>query len=259
MLANVTEQLWIDFNLDTAVFLDTIAYWLKKNAANKQVRNFRESRYWTYNTLDGFRTLFPGWSRETIRRIIRNCVKHNLLLVGNFNRKGYDRTSWYSLTDIALEYYPALSIIMQKKADNSGGYSCVDSNTSDVGSNTPIPKLLPSSSINTTTSDLPKVSCDEVVEAYHEVLPACPKIKVIGNDLTKQIRSMIKNWPKYQKEGKPFCIDSFKDYLQYIKTYYPWFIQPYESATGKIKRNNLTNITREKNIVRIVNGEFSGN
>jgi hypothetical protein len=116
---------------------------------------------------------------------------------------------------------------------------------------------LPISNINITTSDLPKITKEEVIDAYHETLPESPKIKVCGNDLTKQIRSMIKSWPKYQKEGKEFSIESFKDYLNYIKKFYPWFIQPYTTESGKTKRNNLTNITREKNIVRIVNGEFS--
>lgn len=117
----------------------------------------------------------------------------------------------------------------------------------------------PLSNINITTSDNPKISCQDVVEAYHEVLPDSPKIKVVGTELTKQIKSMIKNWHKYQKEGKTFSIDSFKDYLFYIQAHYSWLVKPYTTESGKIKRNNLTNLTREKNIVRIVNGEFSAN
>lgn len=254
-----TEQLWVDFGLDSAVFLDHIAHWLHLNSSNKQPRNFNEGRYWTYNTLDAMHSIFPGWPKETIRNIIRRCVKNGLLIVSNFNKKKYDRTNWYTLSDLALKYYPKLSHLIQQSPDNPGGVSCGDFTAPCGNFTAPIPNTSTTSNINITTSDLPKVSCEKVVEAYHDILPECPKIKVVGNDLTKQIRSMIKNWPKYQKEGKPFCIDSFKDYLNYIKTYYPWFIQPYESATGKLKRNNLTNITREKNIVRIVNGEFSGN
>ena len=118
------------------------------------------------------------------------------------------------------------------------------------------------SNINITNSDfeenvIEKATTQDVVDAYHETLPDNPKIKVCGNELTKQIKSMIKNWPKYQKDGKLFTINSFKDYLLYIKQHYSWFLQPYATESGKIKRNNLTSITREKNIVRIVNGEFS--
>lgn len=154
MIANVTEQLWIDFGLDTAVFLDTMAYWLKKNAGNKQPRNFHDGRYWTYNTLDAFHLMFPGWSRDTIRGIIRKCVKNGLLLVGNFNKNKYDRTCWYTLTDKGLEYYPALCSIMKEKADNPGGDSCGDFAAPSGEIPTPIPKLLPTSTnINISTKE----------------------------------------------------------------------------------------------------------
>lgn len=153
MIANVNEQLWIDFGLDTAVFLDTIAYWIKTNASNKQPRNFREGRYWTYNTLDALHTMFPGWSRDTIRGIIRKCVKNGLLIVGNFNKQKYDRTCWYTLTDTGLEYYSALWLIVKQKADNPGGDSCGDFATPSGESPTPIPTLLSTSSNNTITTN----------------------------------------------------------------------------------------------------------
>jgi hypothetical protein len=254
MIANVNEQLWIDFDLDTAVFLDTIAYWLKKNAANKQTRNFKDGRYWTYNTQEAFTKMFPGWKRESIRRIIRNCVKNGLLIVGNFNKKGYDRTGWYSLTDKAVEYYPSLWLIIQEKADNPGGVSCGDSNQACGDSNQPIPKQLPSSSnINITISD------NDILDAYHEVLPECPKLKRVDSKLSAQLKRMRKDWPSYQKDGKPFSIESFIDYLRYIKTNYSWFIKPYTTEAGNVRRNNLRVLTREINITKIVNGEFNAN
>jgi hypothetical protein len=154
MRASVTEQLWIDFDLDTAVFLDTISYWIKQNASNKQPRNFKDGRYWTYNTQEALAKMFPGWKRESIRRIIRNCVKNGLLIVGNYNKKGYDRTGWYSLTDKSIQYYTGLSVIMQLKPDNPIPDSCGDSNQACVGSNQAIPKLLPTvSNINITNSE----------------------------------------------------------------------------------------------------------
>ena len=254
MIANVNEQLWIDFDLNTAVFLDTIAYWLKKNASNKQPRNFHEGRYWTYNTLDALQVMFPGWSKDTIRGIIRKCVKNGLLIVSNFNQKKYDRTCWYSLTDKGLEYYAALWLIMKEKADNPGGVSCGDLTTPSGEIPTPIPKQLPSSSnINITISD------NDILDAYHEVLPECPKLKRVDSKLSAQLKRMRKDWPSYQKDGKPFSIESFRDYLHYIKTNYSWFIKPYTTEAGNVRRNNLRVLTREINITKIVNGEFNAN
>lgn len=152
MIANVNEQVWIDFSLDVAVFLDTIAYWLKKNAANKLPRNFHEGRYWTYNTLDGLHVMFPGWSKDTIRGIVRKCVKHELLIIGNFNKNKYDRTNWYSLTDKAIKYYAGLSEILQRPADNPSPDSCGEFAAGGGQIPTPIPKQLPTSSNNTITT-----------------------------------------------------------------------------------------------------------
>lgn len=249
MIANVNEQLWIDFDLDTAVFLDTIAYWIKKNAANKQEHNFHEGRYWTYNTLEAFTKMFPGWSIQTIRRIIRNCVKDGLLLTGNFNRKGYDRTGWYSLTDKAIEYYSGLFITVQETDENPSPDSSVGSNTSSVGSNRAIPKLLPTSNINITIS--------HIVETYHEELSDLPKVRKVDSKMKGQLSKMVKDWPSYQKEGKSFSIDSFRDYLKLLKQHYSWFLKPYTTAAGNTVKCSLRKLTREINITKIVNGEFS--
>lgn len=149
-----TEQLWIDFGLDSAVFLDFIAHWVHLNASNKQPRNYNEGRYWTYNTLDALHSIFPGWPKETIRNIIRKCVKNGLLIVGNFNKKKFDRTNWYSLSDLSLKYYPKLSHLIQQTPDNPGGVSCGDFTARCGKSNTPIPKRLTSlSNINITNSE----------------------------------------------------------------------------------------------------------
>lgn len=117
------------------------------------------------------------------------------------------------------------------------------------------------SNINITISDLDDSSTnvnEEIVNAYHEVLPDSPKIKVLDSKLKSQLNHMRKNWPKYQKDGQKFGIQSFKDYLNYLKEHYPWFIKPYSTESGNVRRNGLRVFTREINITKIVNGEFSG-
>lgn len=275
MNLNLSEQLLRDTkNAHICIFIANLASWLRYNAAkeNPADRNYYEGRYWSYNTLKNLVQYFDFWSTKNIRTIIKHCVDQGLIQVGNFNKHKYDKTCWYTLTDKALEYYPILRDKIQPKVSTGHGDNPLPETANGLAINgAPIPEQPTICSNNTiTTSDLnkpatgretsnppktPKTS--EVIEAYHEVLPDSPKIKVCGNELTKQIRSMIRNWAKYQKEGKEFSLDSFKDYLKYIQQFYPWFLMPYTTESGKMKRNNLTNITREKNIVRIVNGEFS--
>jgi hypothetical protein len=117
------------------------------------------------------------------------------------------------------------------------------------------------SNINITTSDnlnlLPE-EVTEVVNAYHEELPELPKIRKVDLKLKSQLKKMIKDWPSYQKEGKKFSVESFKDYLNLIKQHYPWFLKPYRTESGSQIKCTLRKITREINITKFVNGEFSG-
>lgn len=265
MIANVNEQLWIDYDLDIAVFLDTIAYWLKKNAANKQPRNFHEGRYWTYNSLDAYTVMFPGWSKQNIRTIIKNCVKNGLLLIGNFNKKGYDRTGWYSLSDKAVEYYPALWLIMGKVSENPDTDSCVRTNTADVGSNTAIPTLLPSSSNNTITtssSSKPKGNelLKELIEVYRKEFPNNPQPhpRVIATSLQRTLQTLIKKWPELDPDGQPLTAETFQRYLNLLRTTAPKFsLGEYETQNGTRKKNNLETFARWNTVVKFLENQYS--
>jgi hypothetical protein len=110
MITGFNEQLWIDFDLEIAVFLENLAAWLRINASkdNEARRNYHEGRYWSYDSYTELSKRFPGWSSKTIRTIVARCVKKGLILIGNFNKKKYDNTNWYTLTDTALVYFPLL-------------------------------------------------------------------------------------------------------------------------------------------------------
>ena len=99
----------------------------------------------------------------------------------------------------------------------------------------------------------------EVVETFHSELPELPQVKKLDTKLQSQIKKMIKDWPSYQKDGKKFSIESFKDYLNLIKMHYPWFLKPYKTESGTETKCTLRKITREINISKFVNGEFSAN
>lgn len=277
MIANVTEQLWIDFGLDSAVFLDYIAFWLKGNAANKQQRNFHEGRYWTYNTLDALHTIFPGWSKDTIRGIIRKCVKNGLLIISNFNKKKYDRTSWYTLTDKAIEYYPKLSEIMQRLADNPGGVSLGEIPTASGEIPTPIPKLLPTSSNNTITTisesddsgaTATKTSKQkntlelmwQMIAAYRQIFPDNPQPhdRVISTSLQRTLQALIKRWHELDPQGKPFSLDMFTRYLSMLREGAPKFsLSEYTTKQGNKKKNNMLTFCRWDTVVKFLENQYS--
>ncbi len=96
-------ELAVEYGIDVAIFIHNIVFWVEKNMANDT--NFKEGRYWTYNSMEAYCQLYPMWSRDQIKRIIAKCKENGLLIVGEFNSDRRDRTKWYSPSDRILEIY----------------------------------------------------------------------------------------------------------------------------------------------------------
>lgn len=103
------------YGIPCAVFIHNIYFWITKNEANG--KHFHNGRYWTYNSLTALEKLFPYMSRGQIRTVIRKGEESGAIIRGNFNKEGYDRTNWFTLSDEAIKMLGPTS-------------SCVETNTS---------------------------------------------------------------------------------------------------------------------------------
>ncbi len=91
------------YGVDGAIMLHHLAYWCHHNEVHGE--NFREGRYWTYNSATTFRQFFPFWSADQIRRVLRNLESAEAIIVGEFNRMATDRTRWYSIAPEVARVY----------------------------------------------------------------------------------------------------------------------------------------------------------
>lgn len=92
------------YGIYEAIFIHNIAYWLKKNIANR--KHFYDGYVWTYNSVKAFEELFEEFSERKIRTTIDNLVEKGILKKGNYNKIAYDRTTWYTIIkDDILEAY----------------------------------------------------------------------------------------------------------------------------------------------------------
>lgn len=96
--------------LNETIVLQQINYWLEVN--KKKNHNFKDGKYWTYNTIEEWREEFPFWSKETVKRIFKKLRDMKLLIIGNYNNMKMDRTLWYSINYVELD-----------KLLNSAGYN----------------------------------------------------------------------------------------------------------------------------------------
>ena len=87
----VLPSLAKEIGLNEAIMLQQMHYWLIKNS-----HEF-EGVKWFYKTLEDWQTEFPFWSIMTIRRTLSNLEKQKVIRVGNFNKKKFDKTKWYTI------------------------------------------------------------------------------------------------------------------------------------------------------------------
>lgn len=88
---------------DVAIFIHNLVYWVEKNAANG--KHFHDGRYWSYNSVKALCEMYPLWSANQIRHIIKKAENAGLIVTGNYNAKPMDRTMWYSPSDEVLILY----------------------------------------------------------------------------------------------------------------------------------------------------------
>ena len=94
-----TEIVMAVGRLEDAVVLSHIAYWVEQN--RQQDANFHDGEYWMFNSAVKFHEAFPFWSVDVIKRILRRLKEGGWILVGNYNKRGFDKTQWYTLAEPA--------------------------------------------------------------------------------------------------------------------------------------------------------------
>jgi hypothetical protein len=88
-----------------SVILSNLCFWIEKNTANQ--KNYYKGRYWVYNSAAAFEKIFSYFNKDQIRRLLDKLNKQGALYIDSFNKTGYDRTLWYSVSDEVMGIYNA--------------------------------------------------------------------------------------------------------------------------------------------------------
>ncbi len=88
------------YGVDEAIVIHNLTFWIAKNKANG--KHLHEGRTWTYNSAKAFQELFDFWTEKQIYRIIESLISQGVIMSGNFNQIGYDRTRWYAFVDESI-------------------------------------------------------------------------------------------------------------------------------------------------------------
>ncbi len=193
-----------DFDVDTAIFLNNMAFWINYLIANrndpKQKNHYFESKYWLYNSYTDWSILFPYYSRKQMRRIIENCFNNGLIIKGNFNNKRYDKTNWYTMTEKALEYYPTLKEqILNTYAQTGKTYAQTGKTYAQTG--TPIPYSNPDKNPDISFSPSPTATAKE------RQVDSLFSNDNVNADLDNRFEQFFESYPL--KKNRPQCYKLF--------------------------------------------------
>lgn len=189
-------------SLDEAVILQQIHYWIEKR------QNYREGRYWVYNSMENWMQQFP-WikSRTTLTRYFNNLEKKGLLITGNYNKAGFDKTKWYTidystLSDFEQRLYRTCTTSDQNLV-NGMNRTCT-TNTIDYTEIT---------SESTTNKQANAVSADaDLSESFNELWNLYPK-----KQGKKDAFRHYKTWRKKSKDNTDdYLLRKLNEYKAYL-------------------------------------------
>jgi len=87
----------MQFGVNAAIVFQDMGFWCEHSRINRT--NYHDGLYWTYNTVKALSEHWPYMSTKAIRTAIQKLIDAGLLITGNFNEYGWDRTLWYALTE----------------------------------------------------------------------------------------------------------------------------------------------------------------
>jgi DNA-binding PadR family transcriptional regulator len=85
------------YDIVTAILLDNFYFWIKQNEVNE--RNFKDGRYWTYNSKKAIAEWFPYLNERQLDYALKKMVEQGLIIKGNYNENKFERKLWYAITD----------------------------------------------------------------------------------------------------------------------------------------------------------------
>lgn len=86
-------------DVDLAIMLQ---FFINTISAHKRLgRNDKEGRTWNFCSRHELTSYFPYWNEDKIKRKLKNLIDAGILMVGNFNKRQWDKTNWYAFVDEA--------------------------------------------------------------------------------------------------------------------------------------------------------------
>lgn len=105
------------YGIKAAVVFQNLVFWCQHSEANGT--NFHDGYYWTYNTTQAFREIFPYLSTDQIRLALKKLLDDGVIIKGHYSSNAYDRTTWYAVTERGKSILPKQKNHLGKKPNGN--------------------------------------------------------------------------------------------------------------------------------------------
>lgn len=223
------------YGIQEAVLFNHLYFWIEKNKANN--KHYYDGYYWTYSSKKAFTELFPYLTERQVDYALKKLLDNGLVVRGNYNKSGYDRTLWYAITK------KGYSILQNCQMEGTNLSNPINNNVGPIpDSNTDI-----KTDINGQDEpDQPKKEIEEVnwerqYEDFYEKYPKKVKKQIVRKWFEKNkpsselFSSMMSGLEQFRG-----CKEWLKDNGQYIPYPSTWLNQRRwedEDITIDVKKN----------------------
>jgi hypothetical protein len=85
------------YGIQASLIIHHLIFWISFNKRLK--KNFKDGRWWMYQTQEDMAAHFPYLSRKQVMRVLDGLVQRGLIIKGNFNQSNMNHTTWYAFKD----------------------------------------------------------------------------------------------------------------------------------------------------------------
>ncbi len=192
------------YGLPEAVFVHRVYVLVLANEANG--RNEHDGRYWTYDSAKAICKNCPYWSPRQVEGIIQRCREKRLIETAQLSDNAYDRTNWYTVTDLVHSIYANTGMELRENPNGA----------------TQKPESLKE---QRKTKERPKRGDAPAKEAYGEFgnvkLSAAELDKLTARWTPNQVVQEIEALSAYQRSRGKRYADHYATLLNWLKRDYP--------------------------------------
>lgn len=216
----INTELATKVGLNEAIVLNQLYYWENKNKENNRQKNYKDGKFWVYQSLKKWHeNNFPFWSYETVRNIFRKLEEKQLILSETFYKKANDQTKSYTVNIDNLKKYFDFEFGKkneENKANPLGEYN-MQNLPNRMGKNYPMQDVKFTQSLKENNKEINNIY--NTYTSTNTNTKYIYKDKLVENGLVVVKNIDINNFNVFEKEDVKAVLNIFKKLLLSKKMY----------------------------------------